>query len=272
MLEHINRGGLDMLIAGQLEKHGFLVAFSSRQGGDSVGDHAGLNLSYNVGDDPRAVHSNRELLASALGVPVEKWVLPQQVHGCAVNEVGVGEVGRGALDFGSGISGTDGLVTSISGVALGVLTADCLPVVLVAKKGRAVAVAHAGWRGVLGGITIVAARKLAAFCSSSTAELYAFIGPHIRSCCMEVDEDVAELFKDRFEGTVVQPSTESKWSIDLELACRQQLAGAGLIERNVFNAGVCTVCHPGYFSYRGSGGTCGRQGALVAVVDNSGGS
>jgi len=270
MLERVNRGGLDMLAAGQLEKRGFVVAFSGRQGGSSVGDYAGLNLSYKVGDDSRAVNSNRKLLAEALGIPVEQWVLPQQVHGCTVNEVGVNETGRGAMDFASGIPGTDGLATEMSDVAIGVLTADCLPVVFVALKGRAVAVAHAGWRGVLGGIAIVAAKKLAAFCGSGTAELYAFIGPHIRSCCMEVDAVVAGLFEDRFKGAVVRPSTEGKSLVDLEFACRQQLTGAGLIPRNVFDAGICTVCDPGYFSYRGSGGTCGRQGAIAAMVDNSG--
>jgi YfiH family protein len=271
MLHRINRGGLDIITAGQLEEHGFIVAFSGRMGGTSVGDYAGLNLSYNVGDDPRAVCSNRKLLAESLGLPVEKWVLPRQVHGCDVNEVGVEEAGRGAMDFASGIPGKDGLVTRTKGLALGVLTADCVPIVMIAPRRHALAVVHAGWRGVLGGIAAAAARKLARLGGCQTREVYGLIGPHIGSCCMEVGAAVAESFDERFNKAAIWSSPEGKLFADLETACRSQLEEAGLIRGNVFSAGVCTMCDPGYFSYRGSGGTCGRQGAVAAIVDESGG-
>jgi purine-nucleoside/S-methyl-5'-thioadenosine phosphorylase / adenosine deaminase len=272
MLERVSRAGLDIFTSRQLEERGFIVVFSDRRGGVSTGDYAALNLSYNVGDDAAAVRSNRKLLAEAVGIPVKNWVLPKQVHGCNVATIDALKIGRGSMDFSSGIPSTDGLFTAIKDVALAVLTADCIPIVFVAPQRSAVAVAHAGWRGVLNGVASVTVSRLAAFCGCSADEILAFVGPHIRSCCMEVDEPVAVLFEKRFNGAVAGTSTQGKSRLDLEVACSQQLNTAGLLQRNIFSAGVCTACDPGYFSYRGSGGKCGRQGAIAAVLDGAGGS
>lgn len=150
MLERVTRRGLEMLVARDLEERGLLVAFTGRDGGTSYGPFSSLNLSFKVGDDRRAVSANRRRVSDSLGIPLEAWVLPQQVHGRSIAVAGRLEVGRGAVDFASGIPRTDGLVTVLRGVAIGVLTADCLPVAMIAPSGPGVAMAHAGWRGVLG--------------------------------------------------------------------------------------------------------------------------
>jgi purine-nucleoside/S-methyl-5'-thioadenosine phosphorylase / adenosine deaminase len=270
MLEHVTRRGLEMLVARDLEERGLLVAFTGREGGTSSGPFSSLNLSYNVGDDRRAVSANRRKVADSLGVPREAWVLPRQVHGRSVAVAGRFEAGRGASDFDSGIPRTDGLVTIVPGMAVAVLTADCLPVALIAPGGPGVAVAHAGWRGVLAGVAVITARKLAESTDSSFAEILAFIGPHIGSCCMEAGPEVADRFARHFGEEVARSSVQGKSLIDLQLAVELQLTAAGIEKKNIFGAGACTLCGQGYFSHRASA-DCGRQGAFAALLDTGGG-
>lgn len=270
MLERVTRRGLEMLVAPDIEERGLLVAFTGREGGVSSGPFSSLNLSYNVGDDRHAVSANRRRVSESLGIPLEAWILPQQVHGRSIAVTGQLEMGRGAEDHASGMPRTDGLVTVLRGVAIGVLTADCLPVAMVAPSGPGVSVAHAGWRGVLAGIVATAARKLAECTDSPLAELLVFIGPHIGPCCMETDSDVADRFLRTFGQKVIRPSVGGKSLIDLESAVELQLCAAGIEKKNIFGAGACTLCGRGYFSHRASS-TCGRQGGFAAVLDIAGG-
>jgi hypothetical protein len=267
MLERVNREGLDLLVPGGLEERGILVAFTGRQGGVSQGPFSSLNLSYNVGDKPRAVARNRESVSRAIGVKADRWVLCQQVHGAVVSNVGPLEVGRGTRDFASAVPRSDGLVTGVSDVAIAILSADCIPLALVARSGAAVAVAHSGWRGVLAGTAVMALKKLVAQCSISPGEVSVFIGPHIMSCCMETDAHVAAEFRRRFGDHVIRASGNGNAHIDLEAACRQQLERAGVEGKSVFSAGICTMCGEGYFSFRASSGICGRQGGFAAILD-----
>ncbi len=270
MLDRIALGGIDVLAAGELLERGVVVAFTGREGGVSTGACSSLNLSYDVGDAPGDVTANRLLVSRALGAPLERWVVGRQVHGARVSVAGPLEVGRGARDFLSGLPRTDALVTGQPDCALCVLTADCLPVVMVATGGacgRAVAVAHAGWRGALGGATAAALRALAGFAVCPPGEILVFMGPHIRSCCMEVGEDVGADFVRRFGDTVTRPDDDTgKTFLDMERACELQLLEAGVSAGNIFGSGTCTCCGEGHFSFRASGGTCGRQGGFAAVL------
>ena len=270
MLELVNRAGVDLLVDTELEGKGLLVAFSGRQGGVSLGAFSDLNLSYSVGDTPKSVSLNRVRLAEAIEVPLDRWVLCRQVHGAVVREGGPLDVGRGARDFESGIPRTDGLATALGNTAVGVLSADCLPVTLVARSRPSVAVAHAGWRGVLAGTAVVALRKLAKLGECPASEVSVYIGPHIMACCMEADEKLSRMFRGRFGPEVSKPGGAGKTLIDLELACRRQLEAAGVARANIHGSGICTACGEGYFSFRGSGGTCGRQGAFASILGSGG--
>ena len=271
MLDRIRLNGLDLLVAGELSQRGVMVAFTGREGGSSSGPYSSLNLSYDVGDTRADVTANRLAVAGAIGVPLDRWVTGRQVHGACVSEVGPLEVGRGARDYASGIPRTDGLVSVVAGVALGVLTADCLPVVMVAGHGRAVAVAHAGWRGVLAGTAAVAMRALAKRSACPMEEILVFIGPHIGFCCMEAGGELADLFRRRFEEGVTRRGEGGGRFVDLERACELQLLGAGASPGNIFGSRTCTACSQSYFSFRGSGGECGRQGGFAALLREEGG-
>ena len=266
MLQLIQKNGLGLLVVPELLDTGVLVAFTGRAGGASKDVFSSLNLSFNVGDDRNAVEANRSIVQSAVGVPTTRWVVGRQVHGRVIATVGPLEIGRGGQDHESGIPRTDGLVTDIPGVALAVLTADCVPVAMVAP-GPVVAVVHAGWRGVMAGVVPVAVRKVASIAGCSAAEATAFIGPHIGACCMEADPAFAGKFSRTFGDSVLLIEEGKKERIDLEAACRIQLAGAGVSMKNIHSAGICTACNEGYFSFRAAGGVCGRQGCLAAIID-----
>jgi len=265
MLQASQRGRMTLLTSPVLEKETRVrFVFSGRTGGVGTGHFEGLNLSYNVGDDPSIVRENRSLLAEQLGVPLSRWVLCRQVHGTGVAVVGGLQEGRGATDRNSGIPRTDGLVTSSCGTAIGVLTADCVPLIIVEPVAPAVAVIHAGWRGVLSGIAAVGVGKLAKRSNGAPGTMYAFVGPHIGPCCMEVGEDVASLFAEAFGDGVLKGTEKSL--VDLRAAVGQQLVGAGLPESHIFDGGLCTACSQDYFSFRGDP-ECGRQISLAWIEE-----
>ncbi len=230
-----------------------------------MGSYASLNLSYNVGDEKGRVDSNRLALAEAAGVPLSRWILPRQVHGAASALVGLLEAGRGSRDFLSGIPRTDALVTRTTGLALAVLTADCVPLIMVDLTRRMVGVVHAGWRGVYAG-TPAAAYSMLTEGGGEGGQVLVFIGPHIRSCCMEVGEELKEAFERKYGVGVVPTSDTGAPHLDLETACVLQLGALGVPRSDIFTTGECTACSQGYFSYRNSGGRCGRQGALTAMT------
>lgn len=271
MLEVLEREGLDLIVSPLLEEERHVrVSFSDRNGGVGTGRFASLNLSYNVGDDPSAVKSNRSRLGDSTGVPTGEWVLCQQVHGTCVMEVGPLEVGRGGSDFLSAIPRCDGLVTDLPGVALGVLTADCVPVLMATPGGRAVAAVHQGWKGALAGVAAVALRKLCRVAACRPEEVVSVIGPYIGPCCMEVEYDLARRFRTRFGRETVTDRGSGGVSVDLGAACRVQLIQAGAEPVNLFVAGICTRCDDRYFSFRGSSGVTGRQAGVVSIVDGNG--
>ncbi|HEY5526580.1 MAG TPA: polyphenol oxidase family protein [Candidatus Anoxymicrobiaceae bacterium] len=266
-MERETRGGVQVLsVPGLEEESGVRVAFTSRLGGSSSGTLGSLNLSYNIDDRPDLVAANREAVAQALGVPVRRWVLCRQVHGTAVADAGWLDAGRGAFDHRSGLPRTDALVTAVPGLLVGVLTADCVPLILVEPSTPSVAVVHAGWRGVLAGIALRAAFRLAVRSGVGAGNFVALIGPHIGPCCLEVGADVASMFRSEFGNGIV--AGKERQTLDLRAATKKQLLSAGLKKSNVIDTGTCTACSGDYFSFRRDG-VCGRQGAFAAVVTGS---
>lgn len=217
---------------------GLLVAFSDRNGGVSESPYDSLNLAARVGDDTTRVAENRRRVAAAAGFDPAKLRLARQIHGADLLEVSEDDpVVAGEADV---------LVTSQRGVAIGILTADCTPVI-VAGAG-AVAIAHAGWRGLVAGAVETAVEAV----GDARA---AWVGPSIHACCYEVGPEVIEAF--RSKGLPVAGSDR----VDPGRAATFALHRAGV--GSVAASTDCTSCDPRYFSYRRDGIT-GRQGAFVA--------
>jgi YfiH family protein len=153
------------------------------------------------------------------------------------------------------IAEADGITSVLAGIALGVKTADCLPVLIVDPQNRAVAAVHAGWRGVAGAIALCAIAQLRERFGSHAGELQIAIGPGIGPCCFEVGPEVAEKF-----------GREGRVKIDLSAFLSRQLASSGIPEGNIHSARLCTVCHPQLFhSFRRDGETAGRMMSVVGI-------
>lgn len=246
------------------EACGVRIMFASRAGGVSEGAFASLNCSSAVGDAPAAVARNRELVSRALGQvgrePVS-LIVPSQVHGTHI--VDVKHVCQCEDAAREAEAGADGIVVRCSDVTALLNFADCLSLILVAPAGD-FAVIHAGWRGAVAHIAHKAACLLAP-APDQAALLNAYIGPHIHSECFEVDCDVAKRFTAEFGRDVVA----DEHHVSLLAAVRSDLLRAGVRPQRIVDAGICTSCHSDkYFSFRASGGTCGRNS--VAAVRMSG--
>jgi YfiH family protein len=229
---------------------GARALFTTRHGGVSTGPYRSLNLGRLTDDDPGAVARNRAALRTLIGAPLAQI---RQVHGTEV--IRLTELPRNATDGPPEIDPpeADGQATALSGVAALVLVADCLPVA-VAGDG-AVAMLHAGWRGLAGGVLaegVQALRELGA-----SGPLTAAIGPGAGPCCYEVGDEVHAAFAGH-DADVHQGR-----NLDLKAAARAELERAGV--RAVHDAQVCTICSDPslLFSHRRDRGITGRQGGVA---------
>jgi len=226
-------GGVRWLRA---ELDGACAAFSTRLGGVSEPPFDRLNLGLLTEDAEEHVTENRRRLDTALGFEPDQIVFARQVHGTDL------------IEHPSELCEGDGHVVRAPGLAPLVFVADCLPVALAGPRG--VAMVHAGWRGLAGGILAAGAEAVGA---TSAA-----IGPGIGPCCYEVGEEVLEAFSSLGEGIA------KGRMLDLAEVARRLLAGAG-VER-VESAGLCTSCEEElFFSHRRDEGRTGRQGGLAWI-------
>ena len=148
------------------------------------------------------------------------------------------------------------MLSDSPGRMVGVKTADCLPILLVDERHRAVAAVHAGWRGTVAGVAISTLKAMAARWGTEAGDLHAAIGPGIGQCCFEVGPEVAVQFGEPFRRT----------RIDLAQANRRQLVESGLAPERIYTAGLCTCC-PGdqFHSYRRDREKAGRMMSVVGV-------
>jgi YfiH family protein len=212
----------------------------------SEGPYASLNLGRKSGDEVERVDENRRIACEAIGADVAKLALNFQVHSARVRQAEPASRGERA----------DGLWTAEPGLPILAMSADCLPIALARTDGSraAVAVLHAGWRGLLEGIVASGAEAL------DGGRLAAAIGPGIGPCCYEVGEEVAAPFRERFGDDVVRERRLDLWT-SAERALRA--AGADRVDR--FDR--CTACEPEtFFSHRRDRGRTGRQGVIAYVT------
>jgi YfiH family protein len=226
-----------------------LHAYSTlRAGGFSQAPFAGCNLGAHVGDDPEAVAANRRLLRESLRLPAEPCWL-NQVHGARAAPA---ETAAGAPVE------ADAAYACERGAVCVVMTADCLPVLFRDRAGTRVAAAHAGWRGLAGGVLEATANALGG------SELMAWLGPAIGPAAFEVGAEVRQAFLDKLGDcqAAFRPADASHWLADLYLLARLTLARAGVTE--VYGGDSCTHADPArFFSHRRDGGRTGRMATLI---------
>ena len=233
-----------------IELPGARALFTTRRGGVSRGAFTTLNLGRLTADEPEAVSRNRAIVQSRAG---GRLAMIRQVHGAHVVRIRRPDQVSGPEPK-CDPEEADGQVTALSGVAPIVLTADCLPIVLAGDG--AVAMLHAGWRGLAQGIIGAGVRGLEELGTGARA-LVAAIGPGAGACCYEVGEEVHEQFASHGE------QARRGQNLDMKAIARVQLAAAGV--RTVHDVGLCTICSPPelFFSHRRDRGVTGRQAGLV---------
>jgi polyphenol oxidase len=226
--------------------------FTTRRGGFSEGPYASFNLGRLTDDRPEAVRRNRARLEEQVGV---KPAHIRQVHGTVVRTVTdpADEFVAPLPEAGIELPEADGQATRLRGVAPMVLTADCLPIA-VGGDG-AVAMLHAGWRGLAAGIVAVGVRAIREL--GADGPLAAAIGPGAGACCYEVGEEVHEVFANH--GLPMRRGR----NLDLKAIARAQLEHAGV--ETVHDVELCTMCSDEalFFSHRRDHGVTGRQAGLV---------
>jgi polyphenol oxidase len=280
-----------------------LHAFSLRRGRISRTPAAGLNLGFTPQAKRAEVEGNRRRFFSQLGAEHFALASLHQVHSSTVYQAGLDASGN--LEYrlaGSSVpQGVnvplpegDALLTDQPGLLLSVRTADCLPVLLVDRRRRAVAAVHAGWRGALARIVEKAVGEMRRLFGSQPEDILAALGPSIRVCCYEVGQEVVDAFGGRFASSekffrrdpatsgharaaATAPPTLSLYPpghaaaapvarLDLIAVAEEQLLCVGLRAANIQALPFCTACRTDlFFSHRKEGSLTGRMMAVIGI-------
>ena len=262
--------------------------FSTRSGGVTTcyGGQS-LNLGFTQQDKRANVEQNRRELLAAVRASSDESLWPlvtlRQIHSDLIHVI-TGPEDKPLVG--------DGLVTNVPGIAIGVQTADCFPLLLIDRKNKAVGAFHAGWRGTVQRIAEKGLGLMRREYGTRAEDVVAAIGPGIQACCYEVGEELKANFESQFEyaGELFRDSQESdpvrekypmlfmnqrapghgdlclKLFLDLREANRRQLMAAGVSEGNITALNDCTSCNPKrFFSYRAERGNTGRMMAVIGI-------
>jgi YfiH family protein len=175
---------------------------------------------------------------------LKKLLFPLQVHGTK------GLVIHNEHSVASFTHEADWVITNQPGIAIGVLTADCVPILIYDPVHNVVGAIHAGWRGAVDGVVIEALQAMQKEFGSQPAELQASIGPHARTCCYQVDQPFYDTVVQKKFGAHAWHTAGEKLFFDLTQCCVDQLIDCGVKKQHISDNGVCTICEPAYSSYR----------------------
>lgn len=277
---------LKVLESRPLVRFSWLVhGFSTRPGGSSrLNGSAALNLGYTDWDTRENVQANRARFLAAIGASGMQLIPLRQVHSDIVHQLDAAPL--------HALRG-DAAISRAPGLLLAVQTADCLPILLVDAKRRAIAAIHAGWRGTLKRIAQKALGRMRMAYGTSPADVLAAIGPGIGRSCYEVGPEVARAYASQFasaaewfDGPLARLASDEEpnplpWlsmappgheppparvRLDLRAANRWQLLDAGVPAANIFASELCTACRPDLlFSYRLEAARTGRMMAVIGL-------
>ncbi|MCE2413070.1 peptidoglycan editing factor PgeF [Candidatus Poribacteria bacterium] len=239
----------------ELQTTGIVTAgISLRTGGVSHAPYASLNLAEHVGDDPSAVATNRKILFQQTGL--QKLRYCRQVHGNCVVDV----------DATTGVSlenppEADALVSACRGVALGIFTADCIPIFILDIETPAIGIAHAGWRGTFARIAVNTLAQMKDSFGTLVENCRIYMGPSIQKCCYTVSAELLTQFAERF-GNTVHDGT----NLSLQTANLNQLVEADLPAASISISPLCTACRTDlFYSHRAENGQTGRMLSYIQL-------
>jgi YfiH family protein len=263
-MKYVKQGKIHYLQPSWGESPAVRAGFTTRNGGVSRPPYNSLNLGFNTEDARHYVDGNRSTLARAFDLAPHQLLTVKQVHG---TDVMILDQANPDLSHFLSVE-CDAVITDQPGIMIGVLVADCFPVLLYAPARKAAGVVHVGWRGAAAGILKKAVDAMQISFGCDPKELLAAVGPGIGAHKYEVDRQVRDAFR---QGTghweaIAEEVTLGHWHLDLRKSCLLQLADAGLPGDAMSAAEECTCCHrETLFSYRRDGGKTGRQLGFIVL-------
>ena len=218
--------------------------------------HQDVRAFFTTKDVCNGVRPTKKLLSKEFNIPEDRIYLPVQEH---TNRVHILESGEAPVV-------ADAVITARKNFLIGVLVADCVPVLLYDREKEVVGAVHAGWRGTAGRILPDTIEMMQEKFSSSPLNISVAIGPSIKQCCYEVGEEVSQkILEASGEGEYLIEKNGNSF-VDIAHANKVQALDSGVLPENIWVSGECTFCNPGkYHSYRYSKENAGRQGGFIGM-------
>ncbi|MCP3761919.1 peptidoglycan editing factor PgeF [Domibacillus sp. A3M-37] len=243
------------------EEPGLSAGFTSKEGGS--GKYNGLNMAFHVHDEPASVQQNRKNTGQVIGFPVDKWIGCEQTHDVHIAHVSNRDIGRGALDYETAFSSTDGLYTDDAGVLLTLCYADCVPLYFIDRVTKRIGTAHAGWKGAVSGIGPIMIKKWEQE-GSCLQDIEVAIGPSICGSCYKVGASVITAAEKWYKpGEEVPfspvPNEPDMYYFSLQTFNKDLLIKKGISPENIYMTALCSSCSPDFFSHRRDRGYTGRM-------------
>ena len=260
-IEKILVKGINIFSHPVCDQNNYFCGFTTRYGGSSSKPFNTLNLAYHVGDEEKSVLNNRQMIIEKLLNPGPEYLYSAlQVHGDNVLYV---DKYTGHKDGNIPIE-ADSLITNKRNIPIMVLGADCNLIIIIDIKEKAVGVVHAGWKGALNGVLGKTLIEFKRHFNSSPENILVFFGPSIRNCCYKVDNILIDRFRKKFGSKDYYFKEGNDFFLDIIKLNLIHLKVFGIQKDNVFDAGKCTSCSNGFFSYRRENDT-GRQAAIAMI-------
>ena len=239
----------------ELEATGIVTAgITFRHGGVSGSPYASMNLAEHVGDDANAVATNREIFFQQSGLTDLQYC--RQIHGTCVIDVDHTE--KSILKQ---HPEADALISAQSGVALGIFTADCVPIFILDVATPAIGIAHAGWRGTLAQIAVNTLKQMQIRFGTLATNCEVYLGPSIQKCCYTVSRELLNQFTERFSSTI-----RNGTNLSLQIANTLQLTEIGLPTAAISVSPFCTACRTDlFYSHRAESGQTGRMLSFIQL-------
>ncbi|UOR12915.1 peptidoglycan editing factor PgeF [Halobacillus amylolyticus] len=248
-----------------LGEYSVTAGITTRQNGYSEVPYDSLNMGLHVEDCKDHVLRNRESLADELQIPLNQWVMAEQVHGTDIHVVKKEDGGRGAFDKNESIANADGLITNQKNLLLAAFYADCVPLLFLDPKTQWIGLAHAGWKGTVHGMAEKMITKLTEQ-GASLNDIIMVIGPSISQRNYEVDQHVIDHIPEEYKEEVSISKTGNKYLLGLKELNKRLALDTGLNESHIYQTDLCTFEEDKlFYSHRRDHGRTGRMLAYIGL-------
>lgn len=250
----VNKDGVKLIKSMQIEDTGYFEHFfSTRVGGQSADCYHSLNLGAFTDDKNENITENFKRVFNVSGMKESKIVYLKQIHSDTFHVVDKENYIKIKNSLG------DAIITASREIAIGIFTADCVPIIAADKKGRAAAVIHAGWKGTNLNIAVKVIDYMVNYMGIERDDILVSLGPAIGPCCFQVGSNVAEKFKNVL-------NRNGKYFVDLFKENINNLRDAKISEKNINSIDLCTYCNSDlFYSYRRDNNNTGRMGTFIMI-------